>query len=258
MQTLTRTVRSIDKSGASLDIPFRSWSERGISLRRGEVSMVAGNPGAGKSTIALAVALKSQQPTLYFSMDSHASTMAIRSLAMITGLPQRECEERMALDQAWASDLLALYAGHISWCFDSNPSLYDVEDEIEIYREMKGSDPVLIVVDNATDVTHDDGYEFGSLRSLMRECKSWARETNATFLILHHTSESYGSNPCPPRSALHGKVAQVPSLVLTVASDTPGWMAVASVKNRYGAADSSGQTAIWMKFLPESMLLEDM
>jgi hypothetical protein len=220
--------------------------------------MIAGPPGAGKSTVALALALKSQVPTLYASADSHESTMAIRSISMITGAPQQEVEAHMMAEPQWASDTLKQYGSHIKWMFDASPTLNDLEDEISVYRELTGSDPTLVVVDNAVDITHENGDEFGSLRSLMREVKWWAREMNAAFLILHHTSESYQNNPCPPRSALHGKIAQVPSLILTLSSDQPGLMAVAPVKNRYGPADATGNTAVWMNYAPGSMLLRDM
>jgi len=106
MRTLDRAVRSLDKGGAALHLPFRSWADKHISIRRGEVSMIAGPPGAGKSTVALALALKTQVPTLYASADSHESTMAIRSVSMITGLPQSEVESRMMMDVDWASGLL--------------------------------------------------------------------------------------------------------------------------------------------------------
>jgi len=258
MRTLDRAVRSLDKGGAALHLPFRSWADKHISIRRGEVSMIAGPPGAGKSTVALALALKTQVPTLYASADSHESTMAIRSVSMITGLPQSEVESRMMMDVDWASGLLKQYGSHIKWMFDASPTLGDLEDEINVYRELYGSDPELVVVDNAVDITHESGDEFGSLRSLMREVKWWAREMNSAFLILHHTSESYNSNPCPPRAALHGKIAQIPSLILTLSSDQPGLMAVAPVKNRYGPADATGGTAVWMNYSPESMLLRDM
>ena len=194
--------------------------------------MVAGPPGAGKSTVALAIALKSRVPTLYASMDSHESTMAIRALSMATGISQSEVENRMVADPEWASALLKEHVGHIKWMFDASPTLKDLEDQINVYRELQGDNPALIVVDNAVDVTHDSGDEFSSLRSLMREVKWWSRDTGAAFLILHHTSEGYEGYPCPPRAALHGKIAQVPSLIVTLSSSQPGLMAAAAVKNR--------------------------
>jgi len=190
-------------------------------------------------------------------MDSHESTMAIRALSMATGISQSEVENRMVSDPEWASALLKEHVGHIKWMFDASPTLKDLEDQINVYRELQGDNPALIVVDNAVDVTHDSGDEFSSLRSLMREVKWWSRDTGAAFLILHHTSEGYEGYPCPPRAALHGKIAQVPSLIVTLSSSQPGLMAAAAVKNRYGPADATGKTAVWMDYAPETMMLKD-
>jgi hypothetical protein len=163
----------------------------------------------------------------------------------------------MTNNPEWAGGILKEHAGHIKWMFDASPTLGDLEDEINVYRETMGDNPTLIVVDNAVDVTHDSGDEFSSLRSLMREVKWWARDTSAAFLILHHTSEQYEGSPCPPRAALHGKIAQVPSLVMTLSSAQPGMMAAAAVKNRYGPADATGRTAVWMEYAPTTMTLKD-
>jgi predicted ATP-dependent serine protease len=258
MRTLHRAVRSMDRGGAAIPMPFKTWTDNHISIRRGEVSMIAGPPGAGKSTAALAIAVKSGVPTLYASADSHESTMAIRALAMTTNMAQIDVEDQMSERPEWASDVLREKIGHIHWMFDASPTLGDLEDEISVYREIMGSDPQLIVVDNAVDVTHDSGDEFSSLRSLMREVKWWARETNAAFLILHHTSEGVEGRPCPPRSALHGKIAQIPSLIVTLGSVTPGVMYAAAVKNRYGPADPTGQTFMSMEYVPSVMMLRDL
>lgn len=220
--------------------------------------MIAGPPGSGKSTLALAIAIKTGVPTLYASMDSHESTQSLRSLAMVTGRTQHDVEHDMLASPEWASQVLNLTTGHIKWMFDPSPSLGDLEDEIAVYGELQGSDPELLIIDNAIDVTHDSGDEFSSLRHLMRELKFFSRETGAAVLVLHHTSESYTSNVCPPRAALHGKIAQIPSFIATISAPQPGLMAVASVKNRYGKADPSGNSAVWMEYHPESMTIKDL
>jgi hypothetical protein len=247
----------MDRGGAIIPAPFRSFADYQISIRRGEVTMLAGPPGAGKSTLALSIAVLAGVPTLYASMDTHEATMALRTTAMLTGLSQHEVETRIQADPTWASDVLSRQASHISWMFDASPSLSDLADEVALYREVNGDNMRLLVVDNAIDVLHEHGDEFGSLRSLMRELKWWARDTGAAVLVLHHTSEQYQGNPCPPRAALHGKIAQIPSLICTLASPNDGLMSVAPVKNRYGPADPSGSTALWLDYDPARMQIKD-
>jgi predicted ATP-dependent serine protease len=219
--------------------------------------MIAAPPGVGKSTFALALAVNAKVPTLYFSADTLAHTMSLRLLAMLTNKPTSEIEPLMEDDKDWASEILAR-ADHIMWEFDSAPSLKDIEDAVKASRERRGDDVQLIVLDNAVDVTMESGGdEYGALRTLMRELKWWARETGAAFVVCHHTSEAAQGNPCPPRSALHGKIAQTPSLILTLHSQV-GLMAVCAVKNRYGPADASGATPIWLNYEPANMTITDL
>ena len=114
--------------------------------------MIAGPPGAGKSTLALAIAVNANVPTLYISADTHSHTMSLRLLAMLTKLPQGEVEPMMDNDREWAAQMLKP-ADHIMWEFDSAPTLKDIEDAILAARERLGDDVRLIVLDNAVDVT---------------------------------------------------------------------------------------------------------
>lgn len=257
MHLLSRAIKGTAKGGAALPTVWSSLAGQQIAFRRGEVSMIAAPPGVGKSTLALALAVGARVPTLYFSADTLAHTMSLRLLAQLTNKPTSEVEPLMESDKDWAGEILAR-ADHIMWEFDSAPSLKDIEDAIKATRERRGEDVQLIVLDNAVDVTMDGaGDEYSSLRLLMRELKFWARETGAAFVVCHHTSEGAQGNPCPPRSALHGKIAQTPSLILTLHSQN-GLMAVCAVKNRYGPADASGATPIWLDYEPAKMTIRDL
>jgi len=72
-----------------------------------------------------------------------------------------------------------------------------------------------------------------------------ARKTEACVLVLHHVSEQseYGSPSTPPaRRAIHGKVSQLPALILTLGYDaTNGELKVAAVKNRFGPHTADGK-----------------
>jgi len=218
--------------------------------------MIASPPGEGKSSLAMTIAMLSGVPTLYVCADTHEATMALRATAMLTGLNQNEVEGRIAADPDWAAHILSTHASHITWMFDPSPSLQDLKDEIDLYREINGQNMSLIVVDNLIDIYHESGDQWASLASLCLELKFWARSTNASVIALHHTSEAVPGTPCQPLSSLHGKIGRTPSLVLTLSSQD-GLLAVAPVKNRYGMRDKSGSTALWMEFEPATMQIKD-
>ena len=257
MRTLASAVGGKDMGGEPLPSVFRTFDVNKIVIRRSEVSMIAGTPGAGKSTLALAIALRAKVPTLYVSADTNAHTMAMRLLSMITGKPQSEAQRMLQQDVEGSRKTINDSSGHIFWSFESAPTLADLDQEVEAFEELWGCSPTLIVVDNLMDISNDGGEEFANMRSTIKELKYLARDTNAAVLILHHTKESYTGNPCQPRSALQGMVAQLPALICTVWTNAPGYLAVAAVKNRYGKADPTGDTAFWLQFNPEYMDVSD-
>ena len=257
MRTLARAVGSKDIGGEPLPTVFRTFDVNKIVIRRAEVSMIAGTPGAGKSTLALAVALRSKVPTLYISADTNAHTMAMRLLSMISGQPQSSAEQMLIESVEESRKAINEHSGHIFWSFDSAPTLADLDMEVSAFEELWGCPPTLIVIDNLIDISNDSGEEFAAMRSTIKELKYLARDTNAAVLLLHHTKESYPGNPCQPRSALQGMVAQLPALILTVGTNAPGYLAVAPVKNRYGKADPTGDTSFWLQFNPEVMEVSD-
>ena len=257
MRTLARAVGSVDIGGEPLPSVFRTFDANKVVIRRSEISMIAGTPGAGKSTLALAIALRAKVPTLYISADTNAHTMAMRLLSMIINKPQSEAEMLLVDDVENSRKIINNSSGHIFWSFESAPTLADIDQEVLAFEELWGCAPTLIVIDNLMDIANDGGEEFAAMRSTIKELKYLARDTNAAVLLLHHTKESYVGNPCQPRSALQGMVAQLPALICTVGTNAPGFIAVAPVKNRYGKADPTGDTAFWLQFNPEIMDVSD-
>jgi len=256
MKTLSRSVGRSDIGGEPMPAVFRTFEQNKIIFRRSEVSLIAGTPGAGKSTLALALALRMQAPTLYVSADTNAHTMAMRLYSMIEGVSQTDAEKIISEQPDLAREKLA-QAKHIYWSFDSSPSLSDLDDEVTALEETLGESPALIVVDNLMDINMDGGEEFGAMRSALKELKYLARDTNAAVVVLHHTKEGYSGTPCQPRSSVQGMVNQLPALILTVGQQD-GMLGVASVKNRYGKADPSGNSPVWLQFLPEYMFIADL
>lgn len=257
MRTLVRTIGKTEAGGEPLPPVFRAFDLAKIILRRSEVSMFAGAPGAGKSTLALAIALRTNVPTLYISADTGAHTMSMRLFSMITGKSQSEAELTLSKDFVYAREALAP-TNHIKWSFDAAPSLNDIDEEVLAFEELHGENPHLIVLDNLIDITDGGGEEWSGMRSVMKEIKYLARDTNAAILLLHHTSEAFNGNPCPPRASIQGKVSQLPALICTMAQTDEGLLAIAPVKNRYGKANASGENATFLSFAPEYMYIADL
>ena len=259
MKTLRRSVGKAEVGGEPLLPPFQAFAREGIILRRAEVTVIAGTPGAGKSSIALHIAARLKQPTLYFSADTNAHTMAMRLLAMKAKIPQANAEYMLKTQPVQAEELLREFS-NLYWSFEPSPTLKDLDEEVSAFETMWGRSPTLIVVDNLMDIAIDGHEEFAGMRAVMKELKYLARDTNAAVLVLHHTQEGAPGYPCQPRSALQGKVAQIPAMVLTVGQMLQGqdmYMCVAPVKNRYGKADATGNTYVSLSFDPASMHLED-
>ena len=214
-----------------------------IKFRRGQVCMVAAAPNAGKSMFALIYAMQAKVPTLFFSADTDTTTVMMRAAAQASGHSQISVESNLSADTHYYDrhfDKLK----HIKWVFDSSPSLDDIELEIRAYIELFGESPELIVIDNLMNVAAETDNEWAGLRAIMMELHDMARNTEACVLVLHHVSEQseYGSPTNPPaRRAIHGKVSQLPALILTLGYDpNAGMLKIAAVKNRFGPHTADG------------------
>jgi len=224
-----------------------------IKFRRGQVCMVAAAPNAGKSMFALVYAIKANVPTLFFSADTDTTTVMMRAAAHVSGHSQISVENNLANDSHYYDSRFEKL-GHIKWVFDSSPSIDDLELEIRAYVELYGHAPELIVIDNLMNVTAETDNEWAGLRAIMMELHDMARKTEACVLVLHHVSEQseYGSPINPPhRRAIHGKVSQLPALILTLGYDpSQGTLKVAAVKNRFGphTADASNYAQLLVNY----------
>jgi predicted ATP-dependent serine protease len=259
VKTLKRSINKAEVGGEPLPPAFAAFERAGIILRRAEVTVIAGTPGAGKSSIALAMAARVKLPTLYFSADTNAHTMAMRLIAMAGNMSQAVAEQLLKTNPEKAHEIL-LINNHLFWSFESTPTLKDLDDEVSAFETVWGRSPTLIVVDNLMDIAMDGMEEFSGMRAAMKELKYLARDTNACVLILHHTKESFDATPCQPRSAVQGMVNQIPALILTIGQQEVGdrnYLCVAAVKNRYGRADSTGRTFTMLSFDPACMQLKD-
>jgi predicted ATP-dependent serine protease len=202
---------------------------------------------------ALIYAMKAERPTLFFSADTDTTTVMMRAAAQASGHTQVSVEMNLSHDSHYYDKHFDKLK-HIKWVFDSSPSLDDIELEIKAYVELYGEAPELIVIDNLMNVAAETDNEWAGLRAIMMELHDMARKTEACVLVLHHVSEQseYGSPSKPPaRRAIHGKVSQLPALILTLGYDpNQAVLCVAAVKNRFGphTADASQYATLYVNY----------
>ena len=229
---------------------FPPLQQEGIRFRRGQLTMIAGAPNAGKSLIALWMAVHMKVPTLYISADTDSYTTSIRAAAMITGHLVSTVEEAFTTGDGkeFYQDELASIK-HLQFDFSPSPTLDEIDLSIRAYAEAYGEYPQMIIVDNAMNVVSLHNDEWSGLREIAKAMHHIARETDACVLLLHHTSEADGKPDLPPsRKSIQGKIAQLPEMILTVALvPTTGEYRLACVKNRFAAnsADGSDYTTLW-------------
>jgi len=251
VRSLDRAVARRGAGGRPLPSVFPSFTDRRINFRSSEVSIIAGQPGAVKSALALWHATqwvsRFNLRGIYLSADSSELVQAGRALAMVSPATSTMDAEALLRDRDDAAlDRLHRSLEGLMFSFEPDISYESMELEVEAFVELWGTYPDFIVVDNLTDVDGQSDDEWGTLRRVMKGLTGLGRFTGAHVMVLHHTSEDHRDDPCPPRKAIQGKVSQKPSLVLTVGEGDDRRKPVCPVKNRYGAADRHGHDAVWL------------
>jgi RecA-family ATPase len=258
MQLLHKAILSPEAEAPSLPGMFESLCDRDVSIRVGEVSMVFGLPSSGKSMLALSLAVRSGVDTLYVSADSHKATQALRVLSLLTEQPQKVVEQQIMQDREWAASVLRKQS-NIRWNFLSSPTTEQIDDLLRAHVELWSYPPSLLVIDNLTDVVVDSQDQWSGQRAFLKDLKFLARDYNLAALVLHHASLStrIDQSTTPPMSAIQGKCAETPAMILSVASDGDGYMRACPVKNRHGEMDMSGHKVTWLDYDPSRCLIRD-
>lgn len=265
MYSLKQSRRLRGHAGEPLPTVFPSLEKTGTRLLLGQLALVVAGPGVGKSIFALTTALRSGVPTLYFSADSDAATQLIRSVCVLYGLSV-QAATALVLGDDLGEYAEKLDKTPIRFSFDASPRLDDIERSVEAYEEVYGEYPMLIIIDNITNLRTEsaEGEDdpFGGLEALLDYLHSMARSTGACVMGLHHVTGRYNDSDTPVAlSGIKGQVGRVPELILTLhrrrQEGYQDLLCVSTVKQRGGQADPSGRTYIELAFHGERMAIED-
>ena len=180
----------------------------GGGLVPGSVTLVAGDPGIGKSTLLLAAAgdASREAPVLYVTGEESAHQVKLRA-------------DRLNIDV---------------------PGLYllPATGLTEIVSHMDGLKPALVVIDSIQTVFDEDlASEAGSMAQI-RECArrltQWAKSTATSVIMTGHVTK--GGEIAGPRVLEH-----VVDVVLYLEGDpVSSFRLLRSVKNRFGSTNEVG------------------
>lgn len=223
-----------------------------MKFRRGQVTLVAGSPGAGKSALATTLALYVDVPTIYFSADSDKMTFGSRAMAAALGILLNDAEELLLEKNEEAISRLDRTTGHIWVNFDPAPTPKDIDEEIDCFAYIMGDYPHLVIVDNLMDVNLYGSDERSGHDAIVDFCKQLARRTGAAVLILCHVTGPYtDGTEVIPRSGLMNKIDKRPRLILTLHKYDINGMGVSVVKNSNGPAEADGSMMEVLPWIPE-------
>lgn len=218
----------------------------GVAPRRGEVIMIAGRSGSGKSSFALWLTEQWGLDTLYFSADMSARQASSKLAAMLTDTPVGEVENGMVNgDQAYY--LEALERSRIKFSFRSPIRWDHAIEEINTWVTLHNRYPEVMVFDNLMDFENAES-EYSEQMFVMQALSDLSRETGATILILHHASDKSwdaDSRPFrpPSRREVKGGLSEKPEMTLSVAlNNQVNDFHVAPIKNRMGFQDPTGDS----------------
>ncbi|MFC8490690.1 AAA family ATPase [Streptomyces sp. NPDC057235] len=260
-QKLSRSIKRGVVGSAPLPPAFASWAERKMLFRRGAVHLFSGMAGSFKTMVVLNAIVNMGVPTLGFSNDSDDLTVASRLLGIATGRDTDELDAWIAQHPEEAGRAMARY-DFVDWFFAPNPTLDDVWLELYAFHEANGCYPELVVIDILSNVGHDAGDEWSTLREVMRQANVIARETSVdgqpgcAVLLVHHCTDG-SRNKVPTRSEVLGKISALPVLMVNFGADDEGNLWAAAVKNRFGKSDKDAKCPFRMTVQPSCARVTD-
>ena len=119
--------------GSQVTLP---WDLHGVRPSRGNLVVVMGSPGVGKSLFGLNWCLGIDQPSILVSLDTDMATQAMRACSILAGVPEEQVEKR---PEAWAQFLDQ--KNLLCRMYDLTVTPRDVQDIIEAETEYWGVTP---------------------------------------------------------------------------------------------------------------------
>lgn len=262
MRTLDRQVHAPLATGRRIVLPWRSVADK-VKLNTGELVVMGGAPGGGKSTLAANLAVASETPVLYFAQDTPTSMLA-RMVALLLGVEVLEARRHIASDPDYVSRRLA----------DSRPQLIfnagavtveRIEASVDALTEWIGAAPHMVIIDNLIDLRVDGFHhqETGFYAEVLPRLKQMAIHKDCSVLALHHVirsgpsrDQASGTSPLRLTDLLHAGEREARHVwgVFHNGDDEMYWQIL---KQQDGPANPGGELKVPLRWRPRMGRLEE-
>lgn len=251
-----RTLDRDTTAGVALAPLWKTLARRGVRFYQGELSVIAGPPGGGKSTMALQQAVLGGIPGLYISCDmgEHMSSQKIGSI--LTGKPE-EGITNMSKDELRGH--IRSGAGHLWLAHEQRPTPEDLAELVHAYIEVHGTPPRHLTLDNLVNVASAGAESWNKLNAT-NEVLHWiAGKYEIAVIALAHVKLGQGARPYPASmDQVKGQISDLPAVIVTTAVDAAGGkFRGCAVKNRHDQPDPTGKDYWELDFDGPTGLLKD-
>lgn len=256
MQTLDKAVLAKTAVGEKLVLPYKAMNDS-ISFRTRDLTILAGAPGGGKSTLAVNLAMKMEYPTLYLAQDSPASVLS-RMTALVTQDSISDTARALTTDEKYEI-ARQLQDSRPTLVFERGAVTIDgIELRLQALTEWLGEPPKLLFIDNLIDlivegVTHGDNTFY---TKALPALKRMANRYNTAIIALHHVTRGSGNSHASGREGIEMNNLlyageREARHVWGVYNDGNGELKVQILKQQDGPADPEGNMEINLKWYPQ-------
>ena len=249
MLSIAQAAARRGSAGQPLPGMYGPLEARGVQVCKGQLSLIVGPPGAGKSLLAMNYLVRANVPSLAFLLDIDQLSAAARFGSILTG--DRFGQVKADID-SYGEPLSALRDLQVQF---HAQDMDDIRLQVDAYEQRYGLPPDLLVVDNLGNLTSAMDNEWALLKALTLELDLLAREMQCAVIAAAHVTDLESTAPAG-RTKILGKISQYPRLILSVGFDpVTGEYKVSPVKNSSGPSDVSASHPITMYADPSRMYL---